>query len=732
MKIDLNRGLLFGFIMIGLFASVAFYQTSSQTIRATLQNEWIENTNISLNTIANAIREDVISGNYASIVQQLELLTSTSKLEGAMFSNSVGDVTFQVGDYGDSDSANIGTEIYFDDKKESVAGYLRLKISKERLYSSEKEVVQKTLIYCSFVFMLNLAMLTYFSRSITKPIAKLTNVAKSSNPSQLANFRFSSSFNQFNELGKRLKEFGQRLEENANQQVVFAKNSAIAQTTQMLAHDVRKPFSMIKALVSMVNETSSPTESKVILNENLPTLSNAITSVEGMLQDVLSIGSDSSIEKDTINAQTFVKDILTQLLQFKEDLDIHLKFEIDPRQFWIINNIKYARVFSNILGNAIEHMKGKGKIWIEATSPKGGFSTITLRNSDTYIPSEDLQHLFDSFFTKGKKGGTGLGLAIAKKIVEAHDGQIWCESSKDEGTCFKFTVPAILKEGPAGDILLGSHSRDYVVKTPSASTEVTETVIDPGLLAKVQESSYLLGIIDDEKIYIDSLISQISSVEAHVRLEQYHRGEALLANKKNIPFDLIVLDVDLGLGNQDGFEVSRKLREMGYKGKICIHSNRGRLEFQPKAIEAGADFFLPKPMSKNDLVILLSQCDDLETIEPPSVEVLLFEDEGIYQRQWKRLYQAGKLDIYDSMSGFDVSSAQKYDYIICDYYLKNGETGIDLARIIRETGFEKPIFLYSNVDSLPDDESKLFDLIVAKDAKKAFAKITEYLKVLKS
>ena len=192
--------------------------------------------------------------------------------------------------------------------------------------------------------------------------------------------------------------------------------------------------------------------------------------------------------------------------------------------------------------------------------------------------------------------------------------------------------------------------------------------------------------------------------------------------------DLVILDVDLGDANQNGFDISRILREKGYKGKICIHSNRGRLEFQPKAIDAGADFFLPKPMSKNDLVMLLSQCVDPEKNQVPSVKALLFEDEGVFQRQWKRLYRPGELEIHDSMSSFDISSAQGYDYAICDYYLKNGETGIEVARKLREVGFENPIFLNSNIDSIPGDEAKLFDLIVKKDAKEAFNQITEFMK----
>ena len=85
-------------------------------------------------------------------------------------------------------------------------------------------------------------------------------------------------------------------------------------------------------------------------------------------------------------------------------------------------------------------MKGQGKLRFRATE-KGGFTEFCIGNSDTLVPKAERDQLFEAFFTKGKKGGTGLGLAIGKKIVEAHGGAIWCESSKERGTEFFFTLP---------------------------------------------------------------------------------------------------------------------------------------------------------------------------------------------------------------------------------------------------------------------------------------------------
>lgn len=85
----------------------------------------------------------------------------------------------------------------------------------------------------------------------------------------------------------------------------------------------------------------------------------------------------------------------------------------------------------------------KGIIYI-ATASKEDFIELRIRNTDSFIPEEELGQLFDAFYTRNKKGGTGLGLAIAKKIVIAHRGEIWCKSSKEIGVEFGFTLPSVI------------------------------------------------------------------------------------------------------------------------------------------------------------------------------------------------------------------------------------------------------------------------------------------------
>ena len=57
------------------------------------------------------------------------------------------------------------------------------------------------------------------------------------------------------------------------------------------------------------------------------------------------------------------------------------------------------------------------------------------------IAPEDLPHVFERFAKSADSGGSGLGLAIAKRLVEAHGGEIQAESARGEGTTIRFTLP---------------------------------------------------------------------------------------------------------------------------------------------------------------------------------------------------------------------------------------------------------------------------------------------------
>jgi signal transduction histidine kinase len=97
--------------------------------------------------------------------------------------------------------------------------------------------------------------------------------------------------------------------------------------------------------------------------------------------------------------------------------------------------------------NAIQAMKEGGSISIATravsrigTEPSGEFVQVEVRDTGVGIPEENLQHIFDPFFTS-KDEGSGLGLAVSHQIVQEHGGFVTVESTVGKGTSFFVHVP---------------------------------------------------------------------------------------------------------------------------------------------------------------------------------------------------------------------------------------------------------------------------------------------------
>jgi signal transduction histidine kinase len=102
-----------------------------------------------------------------------------------------------------------------------------------------------------------------------------------------------------------------------------------------------------------------------------------------------------------------------------------------------------GQVFHNILENALSFCRQPGVIEIrtcETQLDEKPAIRVAISDNGQGLNAEQRQHVFDPFFTTQAKG-TGLGMAIAKRIVEAHGGQLSVGEAQQPGACFLVTLP---------------------------------------------------------------------------------------------------------------------------------------------------------------------------------------------------------------------------------------------------------------------------------------------------
>ena len=532
------------------------------------------------------------------------------------------------------------------------------------------------------------------------------------------------------------------------------KMSAIAQTTQMLAHDVRKPFSMLRMAMAMLGNAKDPAAVKAVMQRVVPEIDKAMSSVDGMISDVMEVGSTSvKLIQEPASPESLIESTLGEVIRMYPEANISFQYNLTHTHMAHVHVQKIGRVFSNIIGNAFQAMRNNGTIWFK-TSEADGMITFCIGNAGSVIPEESLPKLFDTFFTSGKKGGTGLGMAIAQKVVNAHGGKIWCESSKTlehpEGKVeFFFTLP-VAKEVNRNTATLPQQSSDIakhlVLLAASASSSLS---IDKGELSLEEDvvqghvatgRTLKLLIVDDEAIYrgaLSSFLTRTPELANAVEITQADGTIAALQAVSERDFDLIITDVDMGAASLDGFELVRELRKKSSNSLICVHSNRIVAADNKTAIDAGADNFMPKPMARAQLLRIVLQAAEVgrvrdqraaETIavqassDKPSV--LVIDDAAFVIYAWEDMLSADT--VLHTMRSFeelttriaaDPSFLSSLNYVVTDMHLDGSEgDGLDVGRLIKKLRPELPVLMSSN-DIFEDRELiGAVDKVIAKEA----------------
>ncbi len=565
-----------------------------------------------------------------------------------------------------------------------------------------------------------------------------------------------------------LKPIQASLEEMVENLRKQSKLVAIAQMTQMLAHDVRKPFSMLKTGLNLLqSNANNPQKFRSNLSFLVTEIDRATKSVDGMLSDVMEIGSTSTaLIQEPVLPETLIEETLGEIFRIYPKSKIKINYELHHSSIVNIHLKKVSRVFSNIVGNAVQAMNYTGLIWFKTDKHRVDdreFVKFCIGNAGSYISEEGLSRLFEAFHTAGKKGGTGLGLAIAQKVVHAHGGKIWCESAKttefpDGKVEFFFTLPV------AAGVEINQN-----VKLPKHSDEITEVIALMGqgtqsqshqefnksenlLIQEVLDRSGKMSqpiemlLVDDEAIYRNALagwIEENSTIKSRIKIHHAVNSHEAIDLCRKIPIDLVVTDIDMGNLSASGFDLVQALRtDLGFKGLIFVHSNRIVPDDHKRTVELGADGFLPKPMAKGQLLKLLLQAikpgsggnDAQSSPEGAGTGLMnagtlaVIDDEDLFRDQWPTALNGIPTACYSSGEDFvrDWDQIQGHlKGVLTDKFLGNGIDGISLAKLIKKRAPDLPLFLSTSDLSVKNDD-QLFALIVDKDAFEEAPKILKF------
>lgn len=528
------------------------------------------------------------------------------------------------------------------------------------------------------------------------------------------------------------------------------QNAAIAQMTQMLAHDIRKPFSMFKATLDTIMVARSASELKLVTEDFIPEIDRAMNTVNGLLQDVLEVSSKACPHFEEARPESLIETTLVDLFSMQEKLQVRLDYHFTHSRMALVDVQKIMRVFINISNNAVQAMKSDGylKFSTRDTYEAGkSYVEFSVFNSGSFIPGPDIAQLFEAFFTKNKRGGTGLGLAIAQKVIFAHGGRIACRSNKTESypdgyVEFVFSVPAGGPSSLPDSKLLPRNSVEILSKVIALKSQTAhdrdtsiglhqleQSVID--ILRSFGRQIRIL-VVDDEQVYKNAIRLHCSRNESLFDILAVEfvsgSGEGFLPD-----MDGAILDVDLGKNSLDGFEFAQELRTKFPEAFICVHSNRTFADDFKRSLQSGADGFLPKPMSYEHFLRFLAQLGSKLEKKPrasenPSVEgkalpqglafhansdeqtsqgvlglMAVVDDSQLVRTSWKLKVKDSTLECFESPEQFfsklesDPGFSQRLSVVVTGFHFgtKSSLSGYEFALELKRR-VKAPVLLFSD------------------------------------
>lgn len=215
-----------------------------------------------------------------------------------------------------------------------------------------------------------------------------------------------------------------------------------------LAHDLKTPLTSVIGYLTLLDECPElPIEQKAKFTD---IALNKAYRLEQLINEFFEITRfnihNVTLERNRIDLNMMIAQITDEFYPMLSEKDLTVDIDIIEHIVMFADSDKIARVFDNLLKNAVNYSYENTVIRIGARIRRDRV-IIKFRNKSDEIPEEKLERLFDKFFRAdtsrtSSTGGSGLGLAIAKQLTELHGGTIKAKSTQDY-TDFTVILPYI-------------------------------------------------------------------------------------------------------------------------------------------------------------------------------------------------------------------------------------------------------------------------------------------------
>ncbi len=355
-----------------------------------------------------------------------------------------------------------------------------------------------------------------------------------------------------------------------------------------MSHEIRTPMNGILGFISLLQEPELTGEEK---DEYIRIVKKSGDRLLNTIHDIIDIAKIESGQTQVVPTDLNINELTANMHAFFKK-----EAEIKGLQLFFTSGISNERtlvktdkdklhsILTNLIKNAIKYTKNG---FIEFGSGITGNSIeFYVRDTGIGIPLNKRQAIFERFVQADVSHsrpyeGSGLGLSISKAYVDMLGGKMWIESQEGLGSTFYFQIPLV------------NPDNDVVASVP----EVHAIPAGDHIKLKI--------LVTEDDVVNFNYLHVILTKANHTAIHAITGGAAVELCRQNPSIDIVLMDIKLP--DMDGYTATREIRKFNSEIPIIALTAYAFEGDREKAIEAGCNDYLPKPVKKEELILALNK-----------------------------------------------------------------------------------------------------------------------------
>lgn len=215
-----------------------------------------------------------------------------------------------------------------------------------------------------------------------------------------------------------------------------------------LVHDLRNPLTVVMGCVEMLS--NQLTHSREKLGEHwsdtetyLDMIQKSVNRCKDLADLWLSLGKRDQQRMKPMHVRRLVEDVVQSISPIASAQRVRVELEDSDDAEIVVDSVQMLRALHNVLTNAIEAVSGREGLIKVSCRRENGQIAIRVEDNGCGISQEQVDRVFEPYYTTKELTGTGLGLFITRKVIEDHRGTIEMQSTPNVGTAILIHLPVM-------------------------------------------------------------------------------------------------------------------------------------------------------------------------------------------------------------------------------------------------------------------------------------------------